>query len=398
MKLAFAYDVSFEQLEGSTDYHHETFHYVFWQSRYLTHFSSVLLLCKRKLHASPGSGSRVEGPGVTVHPITCLDKAVHYLTRRRQAKQLVLEALRSIDVVIARLPSEIGTLAIEAAKELGKPCYVELVGHPFHSLWYNGAWYGKLYAPWAHWRAQRLIKKAAFVHYVTEEYLQRSYPTRGRALGCSDVVLPLIPPDQLRHKAEWNAGTSSRSFRIGLIGTLATSYKGISTSLEALQLLQGKMDIMLCILGGGDPLPWVLEAKRLGVSDHVRFDGVIPSGAPVMKWLDQLDLYIQPSLTEGLPRGLLEAMARGIPCIATKVGGIPELLSEDQLIAPKDAKGLAEAIWRAASQPDMRAAMAKRQLRRADTFRLERLTEARQAFLTQFISFAGERSRGWGGD
>src|SRR5699024_5563386 len=67
-------------------------------------------------------------------------------------------------------------------------------------------------------------------------------------------------------------------------------------------------------------------AKSLQVENQVFFTDSLPGGKKVLKWLDKLDIYIQPSLTEGLPRALIEAMSRGLPCVASSVGGIPELL------------------------------------------------------------------------
>ena len=51
----------------------------------------------------------------------------------------------------------------------------------------------------------------------------------------------------------------------------------------------------------------------------------------VFKWLDSIDVYVHPSDTEGLPRSLIEAMSRGLPCLGSAVGGIPELLEHDFL-------------------------------------------------------------------
>jgi len=53
-----------------------------------------------------------------------------------------------------------------------------------------------------------------------------------------------------------------------------------------------------------------------------------------MSWLDEIDIYLQPSLAEGLPRSLIEALSRGCPIIASRCGGIPELLDDECLIRP----------------------------------------------------------------
>src|SRR5699024_12791416 len=67
-------------------------------------------------------------------------------------------------------------------------------------------------------------------------------------------------------------------------------------------------------------------------------------GKKVLEWLDNFDFYIHPSLTEGLPRSLIEAMSRGLPIVATNVGGIPELLEENVLVEPRDYKNMSEIL------------------------------------------------------
>ncbi|GAB3976194.1 glycosyltransferase family 4 protein [Plantactinospora veratri] len=67
-------------------------------------------------------------------------------------------------------------------------------------------------------------------------------------------------------------------------------------------------------------------ATDLGVRRQVHFTGTISAATEVRRQLDAADLFVMPSRTEGLPKALIEAMARGLPAVATSVGGIPELL------------------------------------------------------------------------
>ena len=70
-------------------------------------------------------------------------------------------------------------------------------------------------------------------------------------------------------------------------------------------------------------------------------------GRPVLEWLNDVDIYIQPSRQEGLPRALIEAMSRGCPAFGSTAGGIPELLSPECLHQPGDYVRLAGLIERA---------------------------------------------------
>ena len=87
-----------------------------------------------------------------------------------------------------------------------------------------------------------------------------------------------------------------------------------------------------------------------------------------------------PSRAEGLPRALLEAMARGCPCIGSNVGGIPELLAEADLVPPGDPEALAEKILEVAGNPERLKSMGKRNLVKARQFSPELLKEVRRDF------------------
>lgn len=68
-----------------------------------------------------------------------------------------------------------------------------------------------------------------------------------------------------------------------------------------------------------------------GVADRVVFKGQMKH-QQVLEWIDSLDIYIQPSMQEGLPRALIEAMSRACPAIGSSTGGIPELLPSDAIL------------------------------------------------------------------
>src|SRR5690606_12476224 len=103
-------------------------------------------------------------------------------------------------------------------------------------------------------------------------------------------------------------------------------------------------DIRLRVVGDGRYRE-ILEnlARQLGVWDNVAFVGRLPA-AEVRRELDNADLFVLASRTEGLPRAMIEAMARGLPCLGTRVGGIPELLPDDCLVPPDSPDELAGRI------------------------------------------------------
>jgi phosphatidylinositol alpha-1,6-mannosyltransferase len=120
--------------------------------------------------------------------------------------------------------------------------------------------------------------------------------------------------------------------------------------------------------------------RALGVDGRVRFAGLLPAGAAVRAELDAADLFVLPSRAEGLPRALIEAMARALPAIGSNVGGIPELLPADALVPPDDEQALAAAIAAAVRDPAWLDRMSAASLARAQEFRADLLASRRRAF------------------
>jgi glycosyltransferase involved in cell wall biosynthesis len=96
-------------------------------------------------------------------------------------------------------------------------------------------------------------------------------------------------------------------------------------------------------MGGGDKTYLQSIAENYGVADKVIFEGSIPH-EKVFDYLDDIDIYVQPSKTEGLPRALIEAMSRGCPCIGSNAGGIPELLDNAYIFRSGNVKELANIL------------------------------------------------------
>jgi glycosyltransferase involved in cell wall biosynthesis len=98
-----------------------------------------------------------------------------------------------------------------------------------------------------------------------------------------------------------------------------------------------------------------------------------------LSWLDKIDLYIQPSVTEGLPRALIEAMSRACPSIGSMVGGIPELLDSKYLFHKKNVEELLNML--SEINTNNRLLMAAENFKKAQDFNHETLeTQRKQAF------------------
>jgi colanic acid/amylovoran biosynthesis glycosyltransferase len=134
--------------------------------------------------------------------------------------------------------------------------------------------------------------------------------------------------------------------------------KGHAVLFEALAIaVDAGADLDLAVVGDG-PLRADLEALagRLGVADRVRWHGALGSDALIERWA-AADVFCLPSFAEGLPVVLLEAMAAGLPVVATAITGVPEAVRHEQeglLVAPARPDELAAALVRLAGDPGLR--------------------------------------------
>lgn len=245
-----------------------------------------------------------------------------FANKSNSIKRLESE-ISQCDALIIRLPSFLGSKCIKIAQKYHKPFLIELVGCPWDSLRNHGL-SGKILAPYMCLLTKHQVKKASDVLYVTNEFLQRRYPTQGRQIGCSDVELQQdnqnIPCFKSKHQK------NEKQLIIGTVGKIDLKYKGHATVIKAIKKMKAMgYDIQYQIVGPGDRSYLENCAKANGVMENIVFVGSM-GHEKIFEWLDTIDIYIQPSLTEGMPRALIEAMSEGCPCLASNAGGMPELL------------------------------------------------------------------------
>ena len=143
--------------------------------------------------------------------------------------------------------------------------------------------------------------------------------------------------------------------RIGFVGRLIAN-KGPQYLIEAAPALLTTCPHAEIVIVGDGPMKPALEARAqtLGIQDKVTFLGARRDVADVLRGCD---VFVRPSLMEGMPLTVLEAMACGVPVIATPVGGTPEVVEHEYtglLVPPTDVGELGIALIRLASSPELR--------------------------------------------
>lgn len=127
--------------------------------------------------------------------------------------------------------------------------------------------------------------------------------------------------------------------------------KGISFLLRAVDALREKIPgLSLYIVGDGALRETLMaEAEALGLSSVVRFKGAVPH-AEVPEWIGCADVLCLPSMSEGMPNVVIEALSSGVPVVASMVGGIPDVVKDGVngfLVPPAECDALARALERA---------------------------------------------------
>ena len=333
MKVAFFHDAPLIRANDGVVYS-LGFTYDIWE-RYLSVFDSLVVSTRMTECNEPETFNRLglsSGPGVVFSPVTSYSTRYAPVFNKRAIAGEIRSVLSRVDCAIVRLPSSIGRIACEEAIKMDKPYLVELVGCPWDSLRHH-SWQGKIAAPFAYIRTKKKVQDAEYVVYVTNEFLQERYPTKGQWIACSDVALEESDDNILEARIlKIENKPANEPIVLGTIGAVNIKYKGQQNVIKALAKLkeQGLCNFEYQLVGDGDQSYLKYVAQRYDVTEQIMFLGKMPHHE-VFKWLDSIDVYVHPSDTEGLPRSLIEAMSRGLPCLGSAVGGIPELLEHDFL-------------------------------------------------------------------
>lgn len=385
MNLVWAHDHYFIYDTETKNYYSEIeFGYSVWE-RYLYSFDNITVasrVVERKLTIEERSKYNLSsGPNVEflhLPNINSLKQKLKYNFKVNKKLELLLE---KNDALIARLPSQLGIISVGIAKKKNKPFAIELVGCPEEALGNLKNWKAKLFKPYMVYKTKKAVSQSEFVLYVTQNHLQKKYPTIGKSVACSNVVLN----NQIIYKKIYDKTIAANNIiKIGLTGFLS-EYKGIDTAFKICKELDSnKIKYKLEILGGGERLPWIKLAESLGLDISNLEILTLPSGKPVLKWLENIDIYMQPSRTEGLPRGLIEAMSVGRPAIGSNAGGIPELLAKEDIFDKEDYKGMARRVVEIINNQELKNSMSKRNLATAKEYSSEVLDTKRKEFWRKY--------------
>ena len=386
MIAAFFHDAPLMKYKDE-NYYSVGFSYNIWE-RYLNTFDSIIVSTRVRYINSVKSQLKLSsGENVEFIPISKFQRNKDIIFKRTQISNQIRHSLNKADYAIIRLPSFIGQIAYEESIKMKKPFIIEVVGCARDSFWYHSN-IGKLIAWSKYFAMRKAVKNSPNTIYVTSEFLQKRYPTSGNSINCSNVNITQLDEGILEKRLKKIANKDNNStFIIGTTAALDVKYKGQESVIKALGKLKKKGfgNFKYQLVGGGDRSYLSELARKYDVDEQVSFLGVMTNDN-VIKWLDSIDIYIQPSKTEGLPRALIEAMSRGLFCLGSNAGGTPELLEEEYIF--KKSGNNQEYIYQMLnelSREDL-VKQAKTNFKKAKEYDKEKIDKRRNEFLKQITT------------
>lgn len=260
--------------------------------------------------------------------------------------------IKKCDLVIGRIPSMIGYRAFDCAKKLGKKYFAECMGDAWDSYW-NHSFLGKIIAGYMFFKMKSVVKNSDYVLYVTERFLQNRYPNKNITVNASNVILKNLSINNLEKRLEKIQKFNNKNFSIMTVAGVNVKAKGHRFVIKAIaELKKIGINVNYYLIGNGDQTCLKKIIYKYKVENQVHFLGELTL-EKVYENLDLIDIYIQPSLQEGLPRAVIEAMSRGCPCLGSNTAGIPELLDSECIFKRKSVEAIVQAVIKI-TQSDMK--------------------------------------------
>lgn len=385
MNVGFVFDTVL--LKKNNDYYGMTLTYEFFSERYLDKIDKMKVITRCDFfdnNKGDTSGyKKTNGNNLLVEPVFNYKKIPDALIKRKKILEELSSSLDSCDKVIIRMPSVLGIIACDYCEKNNKPYMIEMVACAWDGYINHTNRIGKIIAPFMFYFTKSKIKHCNYVLYVTDEFLQKRYPTFGKQFGCSDVVLKSSSSSILDKKIENSKKFNPKEFSMCTVANVGMRYKGHIYAFKAIKKIKEEdINVKYYLAGNGNQKFLKKLADKLNITENIIFLGSL-NRDEVFSLLDHIDVYVQPSLQEGLPRALIEAMSRGCFCIGSNVGGIPELLDSKYIFKKKKYKQLRDILLNLTSEKIIEGN--KNNYNKAQKFEKEKLSEKRNLIYRNFL-------------
>ena len=293
---------------------------LFW-SKYLSAFNKLYVIARIKQYDNENLSEWVlsDCEDVVFLPLPDYrgpkEYLKYYFAIKRAIKKYSSE-LSGKAVAIMRSPSPIGYMFLKQWTNKTNPYGMEICANYSDDFYYHidvihSILYGVLNI-----QTKYYAKKATGVSYVTKKVLQNEYPTDGITASYSSIDIP----ECLYYKRE-PLKKRKEMYTLIHVSTLAIDIKGNEEFLGVLLNLRNSGYNATGVVVGGGRLKeyYIKRAADLGLGEFIRFTGHISHKEDLMNELKCADIMLFPTLSEGLPRTVIEAMANSLPCVSSGI-------------------------------------------------------------------------------
>lgn len=293
-------------------------------NRYIQNFGFIYLICRVHDKIEKKDKGFVEMP----KEVEVLGESSYIKMLRPRFLNVMKSTLKNTKFIFIHFPSIPGYLVAYYAKKMNINYCSVVVGCTWDSF-FNYSFIGKILAPFSFLIMKKYIRKSKYAIYVTKEFLQNRYPCYCNSINASNVYITELNEEILLKRIK-----KIENYKDDHIYSLATcaavdvKFKAQEDVIKAISKLKRKGKIFNYYLAGGGDQKYLKKiARKYNVEKQVFFLGNL-NNEQINNLLDKIDIYIQPSKQEGLPRAVIEAMNRACPVLGANTGGIPELIDK----------------------------------------------------------------------
>lgn len=365
------------------NYYYKNKEWLLFYQRYLRVFDAIRIVNRcEEVHSQCGGMILIDDPRIEIVDIPDFRGPKEYFKAFFKIRNILKGVTDGCAAAIIRLPSTIGQLVCNRVMRVGMPYAVECV-YDAGDAWRNEK---SLVGRFIWKRIDREMRLSCYaadgVSCVTREYLQRSYYSKKDSAFYSNYSTLAL---------DKSFYTKARSYPANKVFTIVhvanqvifCGRKGHNQVISALSTLKSRgLNVKVVFVGAdyNNGIEKLLNfAKELRVEDSIDFTGYV-NRERLSSILDSADLYVMPTKAEGLPRVIIEAMAKGLPCISTNVSGNPELLDAHFLVGFDDVAALADTIQELIQNSRLYERISKENFDRSLEYEASILQERRDKF------------------
>ena len=317
--------------------------------QFARHFQEVVVFAPATDQGGYFSGCPIDAPNIQVVPLPFFLTHAQAMRHAGGIAAAFRAHSRGLDAIYCRNTAPLGWLLWWFTRRRGVPFVYHFGSDPFEIIAQSPKYRG-VYGLFA-----RVAYTADF--QVQKHIMRRNYSfTSGEAIcrrlrkytaNIEPIMDSSLLPEDYYLRNDCCRGSPVRLLYVGGL----RPGKGLEVLLETVRLLrQADRDVVLDLVGDGAMQPILSDqARAMGIAEQVRFHGFVVMGPRLNECYNTADIFVLPSVSEGSPRVVLEALAHSLPAVATPVGNVPEMLDQGRrgVLAPVgDAAALAEGVAR----------------------------------------------------